>query len=297
VKLAAGLFCAATLIVACGSAPEQEADGPKTPANLPRGYARIDRMISRAEAQGLPVARVLVPLDAVPVAPVPPPLEPASAEGKPMVEDASLRDLGFFEVRATSSGIVGRSQDPFVLRSACDGPRRLLAIRGEGPVVDSARDGSLAYLLVDAVYDTGSCGTRLGPRRTTVQAKELMPNLLYAFRFVDPREPGVELLSLVLPTAGITTSRSRDVELRDDLHGDFSRVTLPIRPGSSESLLAQVAVDDATAWMHKLSPTEPAPVSHLLLGVELSQAGDDIPHQLLVYARRLPKKDERYEVE
>lgn len=50
----------------------------------------------------------------------------------------------------------------------------------------------------------------VGPasRGHALATAEIRPDLVYAFRFVDPGQPGVELLSLLMPAGVLATSKS-----------------------------------------------------------------------------------------
>ena len=87
-------------------------------------------------------------------------------------------------------------------------------MRGSG-----ARD-ALTYEIVDGVRDPGVPASLVEARRTRVMARELLPSVLYAFRFVDEREPGIELVSLVLPPAvDLQVYRSGATDLSSNVRG------------------------------------------------------------------------------
>jgi hypothetical protein len=277
----------------CGGAPVPAEEPTQVVLTPPparsRARSRIERMLRSAEAQGYRMARVAVPLGDIPRAEVPPMFGPGDIEGKREVtEGLRLSDIAFIEGREASWSCPSHGADRHKLCAACMNPANPHAVRAEGPVAGSAAGRALTYEIVDGIRAPSAPGAVLGARSTRVVAKELLPHILYSFRFTDEREPGIELISFVLPPAAeLEVSRSSPLSASVEVRGAFTRVTLPVRPGASETILAHVVSSAAEAWIGQLSPAAPLPpMNELIIGVELSQAGDEPEPHLVVYLER-----------
>lgn len=292
-----GLTSAALCALAalgCSSAPPLAPEKPTQPgvdasAARPRAGSRIERMLRSAEGQGYRMARVTVPIGEIPRAEVPPMLEPRDAEVKREVPGGfRSRDFAFVETHQASWSCPSHRAGRHALCAACMNPKRPRAVRAEGPVSGSAVGGELAYALIDGIRDPIASSGVFGVRTTRVVAKELLPHLVYAFRFTDPQEPGVDLISFVLPPAAQTeVSRSGPLSASAEVRGALTRVTLQVRQGASETIVAYVMSSAAEAWIDQLSPgAPPPPTDALIVGVELSQAGDEPEPHLVVYLER-----------
>lgn len=293
-------LCAFTALCAlaaagCGGAPVPATEEPTQVVLAPpparsRARSRIERMLRSAEARGYRMARVAVPLGDIPRAEVPPMFGPGDIDRKrDGTEGLPLSDIAFVERREASWSCPSHGADRHKLCAACMSPASPHAVRAEGPVSGSAVGRALTYEIVDGIRDPSAPGAVLGARSTRVAAKELLPHLLYAFRFTDEREPGIPLISFVLPPAvDLEVSRSSPLSASVEVRGAFTRVTLPVRPGASETIVAHVVSSAAEAWIDQLSPVAPLPPMNLLIvGVELSQAGDEPEPHLVVYLERL----------
>jgi hypothetical protein len=247
----------------------------------------IDGLLRSAEARGYQMARVEVSLADIPSASVPALLDP---ESRP--DNASalrVQSLAFVEARERAWACPSHGDERRPLCAACANAPRFIPVRAEGPIRGSAAHNAIRYELVDGIRDPSAAVKIVEARRTSIVAKEILPQLLYAFRYVDDQEPGLELVSFVLPPAiELQISRSRDTAPFDNVARSFSRATLPVRPGGSEAVVARVASSAAAAWIERLSPRgAPPPVEDLLVGIELSHAGDEPEPRIVAHVSRV----------
>jgi hypothetical protein len=254
-------------------------------------------MLRSAEASGFQIARATVAVAEIPVVRVPALLGPADAERQSDSHNAwDLHELAFDEARERSWSCTAHAGEARGFCSTCNAPLRH-AIRAEGPVRGDPRAAAprrtLGYEIVDGIFDPVVGGVVGDVRRTRLLAKELVPHLIHAFRFFDEREPGLPLVSVILPPAiELAISRSRPTDGTDDVRGSFSRATLPVRPGGSESVVARITGAAAAAWIERIAPeAPPPPAEDLEIGVELTSAGDEPEPQLVAWVKRLRVPD------
>ena len=109
--------------------------------------------------------------------------------------------------------------------------------RWEGLLVSEAGGLKTAqYALVDGWFDRVSCRAS-SVRRTSTAVKAIVPDLVYGFRSCGSSCSEEESLTLILPTArAIVTSKSDGVPRAAPT--GFTRVNLPVRRGSAESMIA-----------------------------------------------------------
>jgi len=291
VRLAA-LLC---LLGAAGCARSTQApvrDAGHPAATGRRGLSRVEVMLRRAEALGYEMARVTLTLNEIPEVQLPPMLE-AHAAGRGATASPEgawdLSGLAFVEERegVASCGPHEGEVRPFC--ASCQAAGRSRSRRAEGPRRGSGVRHVVDYEFVDGNYDIGAHQDVGETRKTRVSAKEVLPHLVYAFRFAHETEPGVALVSLVMPPAvDISVSRSRPVDPRDEVDGSFRRTTLPVRPGGSESVVARLTGEATAAWIAGVSPgAPPLPQEDLVVGVELSQTGSEPKPQLVAWVSRV----------
>jgi len=291
VKLAALLSIVA--LGGCARSAQAPAEDARHPAARPRrGLSSLEVMLRSAEALGYEMARVTVALHEIPEVELPPMLEARAGLGESASRDGAwdLTGLAFVEEREGVASCASHEGEVRPFCAACQAALRSRSRRAEGPRRGSGAHHVLGYELVDGNYD-GRAREAVGEtRRTRVWAREILPHLVYAFRFAHEREPGIGLVSLVMPPAAdISISRSRPTDPRDDVQGSFCRTTLPVRPGGSESVVARIAGEATAAWIAEISPgAPPPPQEDLVVGVELSQTGPQPEPEIVAWISRVP---------
>jgi hypothetical protein len=117
--------------------------------------------------------------------------------------------------------------------------------RWEGMVIDGkSSDGKSDrhYEIVDAWFDHHRC-VAVPVRRTRIEVKEIIPDRVFAFRQCDSLAcDGKQDVAVV--GRNIMNAASQDTKLRSQNGQLLSRMLLPVRRGSAESLILQVADGD-----------------------------------------------------
>lgn len=175
----------------------------------------------------------------------------------------------------------------------------------EGVRVATWSAAHLEYVAYAGVLDRQACrGTALPRRR--IRAGALIPGLLYAFRRSElavvpgPRRTGAppkadveETLVLIGPRSGwLATSGARPATYDQGLAG-FTRAELPLRRGSSASLLFHVPRSDLAAFAHR-GPGLSADIAAMLedepmvaISVEILWPGDAETAEAVAMALRV----------
>lgn len=287
----------AMVSLGCAAAPSPEAEAPANAAAGASAGGRwhvlasgIELFLLSAEARGYAMARATVAINDIPRVSLRSMLGPVEAETAPQnAPKFNLATMAFVAGREKSWSCPSHGADRHTLCVACMNPTQPLAVRAEGPLRKSAVRDELTYEIVDGVRPAGPSRVILEEKRTRFVAKEVLPDLLYAFRFVNEEEPGVELISFILPPAiDIQMSRSAPTEPSGDVSGAFSRATFPIRRGAAETLRARITSSASSAWLRGIYPSPPpAPKDDLIIGVEVSQAGDEPEPRIVAYVSRI----------
>jgi hypothetical protein len=163
--------------------------------------------------------------------------------------------------------------------------RSTVVAHWEGP---KKTDKGLTYTFVDGWFDTSTCRFKI-EREESVALREIVPGLLYGFRSCAPGKDGkapstcqdASHLTLVFPrSVAVATTR----EATPARPNGFSRVTMPLRRGTGESMSAEIADHDLRKWVASLTSKKlgPPPAWRsgrtYVLGVEVQEASyDDKP--------------------
>lgn len=173
----------------------------------------------------------------------------------------SNQDAWFFDRDGTQYGGLSLQCGPY---------DPVVSARWEGLV--KGADGQIEkYEIVDGWFDRKKCKAK-AVRRTSVKATEIVAGALYGFRECGDSQCNTKAqVAFVIPDA--TQVVSQEGPLRSPSGALLSRIEVPIRQGSSQSLLAQ---------LQQASPNRNSYIQRTL-SVELSQGTQDPEMLALAY--------------
>jgi hypothetical protein len=239
---------------------------------------RLDAELRAAAVAGRSLARIVVRIADIPDVELPAMLDAGAsrrAVGAPPSLD--LNALSLTEMYdATRSRI--RCPNPSAGR-----PSHVVRLER----VSEPPDQVLALELLDGVLDEPGCHLLGDARPSRIVAKEVFPELVYAFRFIDRQRPGLELVSFVMPPGTLATSKSEPTG-HPDLEGAFCRATLPLRYGTAQWIALRTSIQSVRDWHRGVVAVRAVAGGDLLLvGVELTHTGNEPEPQLVVHVGRL----------
>jgi len=153
----------------------------------------------------------------------------------------------------------------------------VLPARWEGLATPSPtrRAATAEYTIVDGWFDRAACKAG-AVRRVSAPANEIVPGVMYAFRTCGPSCSEDEALAIVLPTARSLVTNRSDPARQGAL---TTRVSLPLRRGTAESMVAYV-----------IAPAEKRqPARGLVVGVEVTQGIQDPEPVAVMFVQPAPQ--------
>jgi hypothetical protein len=248
----------------------------RTAGDLPRFQERPSVVPRSFRVADLPVGAMPAPLAEVDAPRRLPPL-PAPRELRVQHHDGDEHDLHLgsstrtlWRMRVATT----ESRSALGLRVRCGGQLdKVSPARIE--MVHRHESGGATYVIVDAWFDGVSCRAA-EVRRTSIDLAPVLGRLLYAFRQCAGDCALRQSVTVLGPALRAATGSSIGAPVQNaEAAGPFARVTLELTQGAASSITAEVDPAALRSWYGGTPPSWARGERPLLLGLDITQTGDE----------------------